>query len=183
MHGRIVVQQATDFGAEIANYVVGAGTLALAGVTWSMARATSRMAKAADTDRELAWRPILRVTGTGGVQPPWVIEVSNVGAGPALNCRVAIRRGGAWWRALESLFIPAGGSSSPIRVDRSFTVDDAVADSFDLVPPGKQPLNQATVAVCRDALGHSWRFADRAAPIEVSADEKSPPAWVKLLDL
>lgn len=189
----------------IAQFGAALGTVALALVTVRMANETREVAEAtriesaatvslaeeARNDRELAWRPQMSLVGLDadsfGQKDRMRVQVKNAGGGPAIKCRVAIRRHPSWW------LIPLGDLqvNSPAEAD-GFPLPGARPDTvFEYVFQGagglSVTLTPELVILCSDVLGRQFRFPvehpfedmptwNHLRP-EISAGEVPKPAW------
>jgi len=192
-----------------ANLAVAGGTIILAFFTWraaeasrSAAEATGRAAEAAQIeaeatvqlaqeareDRELAWRPHLGVLmGQPSAAPDFDsidVTVTNVGNGPALDCRVWLYATNRWtWRDVEPLAtqqqLPL---PEPIWVPHFGGLPPFPQGMFD-PPPGGRPHHGSwvLVATCTDVLGNRWRFMNGQQPERIHSNDPHPPPWLQWL--
>ncbi len=174
--------------AEVIALITGLSTVALAFFAWraarsgaTEARATLGLAEETRTDRQLAWRPILDVEArqwiTDSGRTTLVVHVTNVGTGPALNCRCYVRRDAQYGQG-PRFFLKAGetksgdlGPLTDLNVWQPLFEPEIPTVRMDQLPP-------VLVAVCSDALDRYWRFRPGRPPESVAAGESNPPGWV-----
>lgn len=143
----------------------------------------------AQTDRELAWSPLLtrsvtastiNTSGMPGSPPGYseVITLSNLGKGPALNCYYVFRRKtDNYWCWLRHPGVPA-----------EETIPDLHASPgsgdvpWELFVPSPLDLDQTSrlegALFCEDVFGNRIRFPVERRGRDVScSDEENPPAW------
>ncbi len=179
---------ATMSGAEVIALITGVSTVALAFFAWRAARsgateakATLDLAEEARKDRQLAWRPIVDVEVHQWLPDSHgdrlVVHVTNVGTGPALNCRCFVRRDALYGEG-PRFFLKAGETKvgtleplSDVDLRRPVFEPEIPTVRMNQLPP-------VLVAVCSDALDRYWRFRPGRPPESVSAGEPNPPGWV-----
>lgn len=135
-----------------------------AGAAAQGAKATCHLAKEAETDRELTWRPYVHVRPlvgenivTGQLLPPLI--VSNIGGGPALGLRVLLWPDHELTKWSRSISIDLGAGRDHTMNDDHFVGMRSIPVYrwFGRDPDPDKRENQGTaVLFWRDVLG--WRY-------------------------
>lgn len=171
----------------IAQFAAAAATIGLAGVTTYMAiktrqvaaatkdesAATVSLAQEAQRDRELAWRPQLSLVAfkaaTYDKGERIQVEVKNAGGGPAIDCKVVVRRQEHWWLIrLGDIQVNSSGASD--GGEQPTACPDEVFHYVShglIVVAAKQ---RDMMILCSDVLGRRFRF-----PVENVFDR--PESW------
>lgn len=180
---------------DLASFAVAGATLVLAFVTWRMAAqakkgvevaaqeaaATARLASAAQTDRELAWRPHVVIEpgdGSGGSADAFtdVLTVRNVGPGPALNCVCIVRDDERGWGCSTPFSLMPGGDHKVTIKGPSPDIEDPAAVLTATPGGGWRPGTRRLVR-CVDVLDRHWRFPERLPPQQWRKSDPPEP-WV-----
>jgi hypothetical protein len=134
------------------------------------AAATRLMVEEVRRDRELAYMPYLTFR-------PWpmnvaVLEVTNIGRGPAVDCRACRADSQTDWTLTGPFALGAGES---IRLFRGGMQMTPPAGIFPAVP-------HADVLFCRDQLGAVYRFDEGGGRSIVVRPSDAPKEWVIVWD-
>lgn len=193
----------------IADLAVAVGTAILAFTTWrattasqiatraaeqtaraaqAEADATMQLAQEARKDRELAWRPHLDISMSQTAALPDCdsidVAVTNVGNGPALDCRIWLYATNRWaWRDVKPLAAQQRLQLlEPIRISHQGGPHPFPEGMFDPPPDGRPHHGPwVTVVTCTDVLGNRWRFMNGQQPERIWLDHPRPPLWIQWL--
>ncbi len=159
------------------------------------ADATIALAKEAQKDRELPWRPHLgfAVIIPEKAQPPdppprlVQISLSNVGNGPALSTTIWIYHYDVdWhgWGKQENLLVASKQTLPPMGVSLKYPGPEPAGFPLGMFDPSDNrphPSKWVFVATCIDVLGNHWRFVDGHLAEIVRPDDPEPPPWIRWL--
>lgn len=194
-----------DIITAAAGAIAGGGTLALAWQTRKAVQASAReaaatveLAEETRTDRELNCRPLLVISAVGpgaplpGAAPErfWCVAVTNIGAGPADRCELAVHRYPpaaaqrvSTWGILEPSFgLAAGGTPGDhpyLSVELNTPAGRRPMELWNDDDNGAEPpADTLLLAVrCRDMLGNFYRFRPGRDLDFSRRDNPAPPAW------
>jgi hypothetical protein len=146
----------------VAEILAAIATVFLAARTSLMARETRALADEARKDRELAYRPHLSLvyfSALTGDPHSAKVQIKNVGAGAAIDTRVAVCDPGdanRWWH------IPLGelksGDHGPAIEGKSPSGDPVPRSIFAEIAGTSPSLRPELVMKCSDVLGNRYRF-------------------------
>jgi hypothetical protein len=181
--------------------VLGAATLVMAGATIYLGRQTrdavrvgAKTAEAAQAeadatlalvgearrDRELAVQPVLVAVRIERADATPVLQIRNIGPGPAVGIRVLHRTGGeVFWTA--RLFHLSSGETYPSDAALFPLQERRGAAWVQAAFVGEQPPEDIC-AYCVDQLGNALRFRLRTGePTQVWRPGTTPPLWAAVL--
>ena len=152
------------------------------------AEATVALSTESQRDRELAWRPILRVemgsnernetNGTLDNGRWWqMLRITNLGNGPALDCFWLKKRDNKW-AIVEGFDLDADG----VYLSRIESNDGAGNFPIGIIdpPPTEQGRGgQGEAVMCEDVLGTRWRFLPGFPPERYRPGTPNPPEWAR----